>query len=310
MQSSDVFDPQSPFARAIQDLFNTTLIISAVILALVTGLVIYVLARFRKRQGPQETYQLHGHTTLEIVWTVIPLLLLAYLSFLTVQAMRSSDPHDKTEEPDVIVIGRQFWWEVRYPKSGVVTANEVHIPVGRRMLFQVETADVIHDFWVPQLGRKMDLMPDRANRVWLQADKPGVYHGACAEFCGIQHAWMRILVVAVSTNEFEAWQSRQAESARLPQRTEEEQGALLFQQRTCVNCHAVKGVSAPVQAGPDLTHVASRRTLGAGVLQNTPENLARWVRHPQQVKPGNFMPDMLLSEDEMRNLIAYLLTLQ
>ncbi|HWI58068.1 MAG TPA: cytochrome c oxidase subunit II [Bacillota bacterium] len=305
MHISDVFYPESPLARATVDLLNATLIICAVIFALVASLVVICIVRFRGRPGQPEPHQFRGHKQLEIVWTVIPLLLLAFLFVLTVRAMNASDPPDKSQPPDVVVIGHQFWWEVHYPQSGVVTANEIHIPAGRRLLLQLKTADVIHDFWVPQLSRKMDTMPDRANLMWVQADQPGVYHGACSEFCGAQHAWMRIQVIADSPGQFAAWQQRQLQPVHAPDAASAQRGTQLLQQLTCVTCHAVDERTAARQAGPDLRHLADRHTLGAGVVTNTADNLARWLKNPQAVKPGNLMPNMQLSDEQVADLVTY-----
>ncbi len=310
MADSGVFYPQSPFARATVDLLDTTLVISACILALVSALVFVSLLRFRARPAELEPQQSRGHRRLEILWTVVPFLILVYLFILTTHAMSASDPPHKSQSPDVIVVGHQFWWEVRYPGSGVVTANEIHIPIGRNLLFELQTADVIHDFWVPQLGRKMDLIPDGKHRIWLRADRPGVYQGTCAEFCGTQHAWMRILVIADPPDRYGAWEQEQLRSSQAPVSPAAERGRRLIESLTCVNCHSFTNGPSSLQPGPNLTHVASRRTLGAGVVDNTPENLALWLRSPQTLKPGNLMPNMQLSRDQVIDLTAYLLTRQ
>jgi len=309
MRITDVFYPESPLARATVWLLNTTLIVSAVILALVTVLVVISIIRFRARPGDGEPRQVTGHKRLEIAWTVAPLLLLVYLFVLTVQAMKASDPPGKSQPPDIVVVGHQFWWEVRYPKSGVVTANEIHIPTGKRLLVELRTADVIHNLWVPRLSRKMDMIPDRANLMWLQASEPGVYHGVCSEFCGTQHAWMRILVVAEPAELFEAWQRSQLEPVTpAADLASAQRGAQLLEQLTCVNCHAIDQRTIGMQAGPDLRHVRTRRTLGAGMVENTPANLARWLKNPQAMKPGNLMPNMHLTDQQVTDLVNYFLT--
>ncbi len=310
MQTSSVFNPFSPQAHAITSLFVQILIICGVILGIVTILVVYCLIFYRSRPGQPEPRQFGGHKLLEIIWTAIPTLLLVFMFVLTVRAMNASDPPHQEQEPDVIIVGHQFWWEARYPKSGAVTANEIHIPTGRPLLFRLESRDVIHDFWVPQLSRKSDLIPGKPNAIWLQANQPGTYHGYCAEFCGDQHAGMRIMVVAQTPEEFAAWEQHQLQPAPAPATSEARRGAQLFQQMTCVNCHAVRGATPDVQVAPDLTHVASRRTLGAGVRENTPENLAHWIQNPQAVKPGNLMPNMQLSQSQVADLLNYLETLR
>jgi cytochrome c oxidase subunit 2 len=280
--------------------------VSAVIFALVTGLVVYCSLRFRARGLPGEPRQIYGHKRLEILWTVVPFLVLVYLFVLTVKAMQASDP-PKSGEAEVVVIGHQFWWEVRYPKAGIVTANEVHIPAGRRVLFRLEAADVIHDFWVPQWGRKVDLIPEQPHYIWLQADRPGVYQGACAEFCGTQHAWMRIRAVAEPEPDHERWIQQQQASATV---AATQRGAELFRELTCVNCHVIRGAVPGLPVGPDLTHLATRATLGAGVIDNTPQNLFRWVRNSQQIKAGNLMPAFNLTDDQTSALVSYLETLR
>ncbi len=175
---------------------------------------------------------------------------------------------------------------------------------------QLESADVIHDFWVPQLARKMDLVPGLTNHIWLEAEKAGTYLGACAEYCGAEHAWMRFLVIAEPPAEFAAWATRQAQAAPLPAGGGAERGRQVFLQMTCANCHSIQGVCTATNVGPDLTHLATRRTLGATVLANTPAGLARWLRNPQAIKPGCRMPNLNLSEAQANSLVSYLETLR
>jgi cytochrome c oxidase subunit 2 len=310
MAISTGIHPNSLLSRATVDLLNVTFILSAVIITIVTGLIVYCIIRFHNRRELSEPSQFHGDRKLEIIWTVVPFLILVCLMVLTVRAMNASDPPKKDKEPDIIVVGHQFWWEARYPRSGVVTANEIHIPAGRPLLFRLESADVIHDFWVGQLGRKMDMVPEHPNFAWLASDHPAVYQGVCSEFCGVQHAWMQIRVVAQSPEEFASWEKQQLKPAPAPSNPSAERGAKLFQQMTCVNCHAIRGVAGNPVAGPDLSHLASRKTLGAGVVENTPEGLARWLRNPQKIKPGTLMPNMLLTEAQTADLVSYLRTLE
>jgi cytochrome c oxidase subunit 2 len=304
MQDIPVFNPASPQGKAISDLFFAVLVICGVILAIVSGVVAYSLVRSRARLGAGEPRQVFGSRSLEILWTVVPLLVLVWIFTITVQAMRVSDPAP-TGPPDLTIIGHQWWWEARYAQSGVVTANEIHIPAGERLSVRLESADVIHDFWAPQLGRKMDMVPGLTNHIWLQADRPGTYLGACAEYCGAEHAWMRFLVIAEPPAQFAAWAARQAQPAPAPATAPEARGRQLFLQMTCVNCHAIRGFSAVANAAPDLTHLASRRTLGAGVLQNTPADLARWLKNPQAAKPSCKMPNLNLTGAQVDDLVSY-----
>jgi cytochrome c oxidase subunit 2 len=225
--------------------------------------------------------------------------------------MVRTDPPVASEPPGdgprVAAIGRQWWWEFRIPRLGVVTANELHLPAGERVVLELQAADVIHSFWVPQLAGKRDMIPGGTNYLSFVPQTPGVYAGACTEFCGVQHAWMRLRVVVEPPERFRAWAANEAAAARPPASELAQRGERLFRARNCVSCHAVRGVAeATADAGPDLTHFGSRATIGAGVLANTPENLARWLRNPQEVKPGNLMPNVRLTEDEVQALVAYL----
>jgi cytochrome c oxidase subunit II len=306
--SSSPFDPHSPQAHAIAALFTQTLAVCAVIGLLVTVLVGLCVVRFRAAVRPGVPPQTHGHTRLEIAWTIAPLLVVIGLFVLTSGAMAESDP-PANREPDLVVIGHQWWWEARYP-SGVVTANEVHVPAGKDLLIRIESEDVIHDFWVPNLGRKIDAIPGHPSTIWMQADVPGRYLGACAEYCGSEHAWMRIVVVAQPQAEFDAWQKHELEAALPPSDAASIRGAADFDGKTCIRCHSVAGRGDRVRIAPDLTHLAERSTLGAGVIDNDPVNLAHWLKDPQTVKPGSHMPDLNLTDDEVSDLVAYFETLK
>jgi cytochrome c oxidase subunit 2 len=296
---------RSPQARAIADLFGDTLVVCGIIFAIVLALIAYVIGRFRDRGGgPPE--QVEGDKQLEIAWTAAPLAVVAGIFWLTLRAMDGSDPPRPSPdaEPDLVVIAHQWWWEVRY-RSGAVTANEIHVPTGKPLVVGVESADVVHDFWVPALGRKIDAVPGRRNAVWLQADAEGTYIGACAEYCGVQHAWMRILVVAQTPEAFAAWEKHTREPAAAPGSEEAARGAKLFTSMTCVKCHDIAGNGQGARAGPDLTHLADRATLGAGVLKNDTEGLRLWLKHPQEIKQGSHMPDVLLTDAQVADFAAY-----
>jgi cytochrome c oxidase subunit 2 len=293
--------PASPQAAAISQLFVGTLIFLSAILALVTFLVIYAVIRYRDRPGAPEAQQNFGSNKLEILWTVVPILSLAVLTAFMFRTMLASDPPSGDAKPDLRIVAHQWWWEIEYLKFGVVTANEIHIPVGKQLLVDLSSADVIHDFWVPALGRKIDVVPGHPNHLWIEADHGGTYLGACAEFCGNEHAWMRILVIADSPEKFAAWIKEQAGVPPKPATADEQLGEKIYHDRICTNCHLHS-------VGPDLTHVASRRTLGAGAVENSPENLAAWLHDPADFKPGSNMPNFKLSDDEVRALVAYLET--
>lgn len=310
MSISSPFNPDSPQTQAIFNLFIFVLIIGGVIFSIVSGLVIYIIIRYRRRPGAGEPRQVAGNRLVEIIWTVIPSLIILAIFIFTFITMNRVQPPTQGVPPDLVVTAHQWWWAVRYPKSGAVTANEIHIPVEKRLLLRVESADVIHDFAVPQLTREIDAIPGHPNHIWMEAHNTGTYLGTCAEFCGPGHAWMRIRVVVQPEAEFNAWQQAQLKVPAAPTAGAAAQGAQLFLARTCQNCHALAGTPAKAQIGPDLTHLASRRTLAAGTLANTPQNLARWLADPPRIKPGALMPKLQLKEAEIRALVAYLEGLQ
>ena len=317
--AAGLFGTATPQGRAIADLFVAALALSALILALVYGLLAYALRRYRGRPGDPEPPQVEGNRRLELIWTATPLLLLVVVFVLTVQTMRAVDtPPDAPGTLRVQAIGHQWWWEFRYPDLGVVTANELHAPVGVPLRVELEAADVIHSFWVPALGWKRDAIPGKTNVMALRVDEAGVYDGACAEFCGVQHAWMRIRLVAEPAEQFGAWVRGQQQPAAAPPADTPGPGKVslvargqqVFLQLTCVNCHTVRGTPAAGRVGPDLTHVGSRATLGGGVVDNTPDTMARWIRDARTLKPGVLMPPFALSDDDLSALAAYLRGLQ
>lgn len=300
-----VFQPLSPQAGALSHLFIVVLVVCAIIFAVVVGLIVASLLRFRRRPGGAEPRQVFGHQKLEITWTVVPFLIVVWLTVLTIRGMTLSDT-GRAQSPDLVVIGHQWWWEVHYPGTPVVTANEIHIPVGRKLRVNLEAADVIHDFWVPQLARKMDMIPGTTNHIWLQADRPGVYLGSCGEYCGAEHAWMRFTVVAQPPAQYAAWLRRQEQPASGPVTPSARRGLQLFKDMTCVNCHPLRGFSTAGNAGPDLTHLADRSTLAGGVLPNTRDNLALWLKDPQAIKPACRMPNLNLTGAQIDDLVNFL----
>lgn len=213
-------------------------------------------------------------------------------------------------ELTIRVTGHMWWWEVEYPELGIVTANEIHIPVGQPVRIELISADVNHSLWVPNLQGKMDLLPDKVNATWFLAEEEGVFRGQCAEFCGVQHAWMGLEVIAISSDRFAQW----TEARRSPSKAElsqsERDGFDVFFKVACHNCHAIAGTSAVGIRGPDLTHLASRRMIGAGLLENNHGNLSGWVANPQTAKPGNLMPRTHINSADLRSLILYLETLK
>ena len=217
-------------------------------------------------------------------------------------------PNPKTTSMTIDVIGHQWWWEVRYPGTQAVTANEIHIPTNTRVNLVAESADVIHSFWIPQLAGKMDAIPNRNNYLWMDPREPGVYFGNCAEYCGTQHANMMLRVIAHPSGDFDKWAAQQQKAPEQDARAAT--GKASFESLSCVNCHNAGGYSSETKFGPDLTHLMSRQTIGSGVLTNTHENLRRWVNDPQEAKPGCFMPSMKLTGQELDQVVAYLETLK
>jgi cytochrome c oxidase subunit 2 len=244
-------------------------------------------------------------------FTVVILFALLVTSVFTGRAL-TSRPGDEVLK--IEVTGLQWWWDVRYdntiPARMVKTANEIHIPTGRLVLLKLTSHDVIHSFWAPNLAGKKDLIPGHHTTLFFQADKRGIFRGQCAEFCGHQHAHMAFNVVVESPEEFESWYTQQLQTSPAPSDATQTRGQQVFLTSRCVMCHSIAGTSASATAGPDLTHIASRLTIAAGTLPNTPEHLAMWIRDSQSIKPGNKMPRIELSDEELHALLAYLETLK
>ncbi|CAN0119322.1 unnamed protein product, partial [Phaeothamnion confervicola] len=304
--SASGFAPASPQAASIDGLMWLTLAIMGLIFLLVFGLIAASIYKSSRLQGDGEPVQTFGNARLETGWTLGSLLTVAILFGLTVPVLHASHPFEPGQEkPAVTVIGHQWWWEVRYPTNPpVYSANEIHVPIGKKSLLELQSADVIHDFWVPQLGPKQDMVPGTTQYLWLEPQAAGNYDGTCAEFCGNEHAWMRIRVVAQTPEEFDAWiKSQQTSLAALSPHAE--RGGRLFVQNACNSCHAVSPDGARV--APDLTHVAQRQTLGAGVMENSDVNLALWIKNPQAIKPQCNMPSFQLPPQDLADITTYLL---
>jgi cytochrome c oxidase subunit II len=303
-----VFDPASPQATELLWLWNICMWVCGFVLAAVALPILYIVVRYRRRDD-HEPAQVAGNKKLEIVWTLIPLLLVGLLFVLSITTARAVDKPIR-RAPDIVVTGHQWWWEIRYPAANAITANELHVPVGRDVLIGIEAADVIHDFWVPRLGRKIDAIPGRRNFVQIRADEAGEYQGACAEYCGAEHAWMLFRVVAQEPAAYEAWLKAQSSAAITPASGYAKAGQVRFGELTCANCHNIRGINEQKQYAPDLTHVASRGMLAAGRLENTPENLKNWLRQPNIIKPDCEMPNLKLSGNDLTALTAFLETLK
>jgi cytochrome c oxidase subunit 2 len=316
-----VFTPITPHGKEISDLFIFTLVLGGIVFLLVTGLLLYAMVTGRRRAAQEGLpRQVGGNTKLEFAWTAAPAALVIALFIPTVIVMNSSDPAKvNTDKPDMIIIGHQWWWEYQYPKLGVVTANEFRLPVindpnSNGYLIHLKSADVQHDFWVPSLGRKIDVYPDKENFLYFKPQQTGTYLGVCAEYCGQQHAWMRINVTVQSQADFDSWiasqkapQTKTAPAASGGQtQGDPVRGEQVFLNNTCVNCHAITGTAATSPIGPNLTHLGSRATLGTGIIENNPPNLKRWLTDPSAIKPGIRMPGYQMSQQDLNDLVAYL----
>jgi cytochrome c oxidase subunit 2 len=301
--------PRSEPAREIATLWWWMLAIAATVLG--GALFLLLIAWLRRRRpglplvGGREALS----TALVVVFgIVIPLgvnvAVFVVANFVVAKATDAPDP--RSTAMTIRVVGHQWFWEVRYPGTTAVTANEIHIPVGTRVNVVATTADVIHSFWVPQLNRKIDMIPGHPNRVLLEADDPGRYRGQCAEFCGAQHAHMAMYVFADPPDRFRAWLRGQSAVRRAPAASAERRGERVFLANACASCHTIRGTSARGDVGPDLTHLGSRSSLAALTVPNDRASLAQWVRDPQHLKPGNRMPPVAPTGDDFRDLLAYL----
>lgn len=300
-----VFTPATPRAGAITGLFGLLLGTGALIFLLIELLLFYATTQFRQRADGEPPRQTFGNTRLELTWTGIPIAIVIVAFVLSIQTMTttSAPPARADQALEIEVVGHQWWWEFRYPAAGISTANELHLPAGQSVRLRITSADVIHSFWVVQLHGKVDAIPGKSNDLWVEVPQAGRYLGTCGEFCGVEHAWMRILAIVEPPDVFEAWLAGQQQPAQSAAPVDA--GRQVFASKTCVNCHQIRGSTANALVGPDLTHIGSRAWLAGGVLTNTPENLARWLRNPQTVKPGNQMPATPLSEQEIAALTEY-----
>jgi cytochrome c oxidase subunit II len=300
---------RSDLQRSILSLYALITWITAVIGLLVFVLLGIILVRFRARPDAPLPRQIRGHTLMEIAWTVVPALVLLVIAIPTIQTIfRTQTAAAPPGALQVEVRGQQWWWEYRYPELGVVTANELHLPAGRPVVLRLEGPDVIHSFWVPQLGGKRDVIPGRHNRLELTPEQPGEYWGQCAEFCGASHANMGMRVIVMPAAAFDAWVAGQKTAPAEPTGAAAD-GKAIFSRSACVGCHTIQGVSAGV-LGPNLSHFGSRTMLAAGMWPNTPANVAAWVKEPQRLKPGVKMPDLGLTDEQAAAVAAYLTSLK
>jgi len=315
-ESTSIFDSASHNSDAIVDVFYLVLAITGLIFVAVFGAIIGFVWRFRKRkdQNDAEPPQIYGSWPIEIAWTITPVLIIFVLFLLVIRSVDEQRPSRAPRDAlRVRVVGHQWWWSFEYPALEIVTANELHVPIGevdhpRSVFLDLESADVVHSFWVPRLGGKTDLVPNRINTMWFNPRQTGVFYGQCAEYCGTQHAKMLLRVIVESPEDFEAW----AENERKPAVNDPAvaDGRRLLLKLACANCHTIRGTDARGTAGPDLTHLMSRQTIAAGSAPNDHEHLTRWIQDPRMIKTGCYMPDMKLSSAQITLIVSYLETLR
>ena len=313
---TNIFAPQSTPAKSIFHLSLFVLAITGIIFAVVCTLLVYSLLKFRARSSStsSEPAQVYGSTQIELAWTVIPVLIVVVLFMATARVVHAiQDAPMPASAVEVTVIGHQFWWEYRYPQLGVVTANELHIPVSdpahpTPTFLQLLSADTDHSFWIPELAGKTDLVPNHPNRMWMDPEHTGTFLGQCAQYCGTQHAKMLLRVSVDTPEEFAEWVRVQRQPAVADERVAA--GKRVFETTACINCHSINGTVANGRFGPDLTHLMSRSTIAAGAALNTPENLRLWIQNPDAIKRGSLMPAMQLSKSDLDALMGYLETLR
>ena len=306
--------PQSTFLPAsiqtvrVNSLYMLVFILAGIVFFGIMALTLIFSLMYRERPG-QVARQFHGNSKLEVVWTLIPVLIVVVMAIPTFSTI-----HDTAQEPpkdalQVIAIGHQWWFEFQYPELGITTANELHVPVDRAVYITLESKDVIHSFWVPQLSGKIDMMPGHRNHLWFTPTvaRPEPYLAQCAEFCGMSHANMRFRVFVDPANDFATWSKGAASDRVAPTSDIAKAGEAQFTAAGCIGCHTVQGNPVAVgKIGPNLTHFASRTTMASAMMDNSPENIRRWLSNPQAVKPGALMPNLHLSPDAIDKLVPYL----
>jgi cytochrome c oxidase subunit II len=312
---TNIFAPASTPAKSIADLSVFVLVITGIIFVVVFALLVYSVFKFRGRavDAGREPAQVYGSTQIELAWTIIPILIVIVLFLATARVIHAiQDAPEPAGAVEVTVIGHQYWWEFRYPKLGIVTANELHIPVSNRdhptpTFLQLLSADTDHSFWVPELAGKTDLIPNHPNRMWVDPQSTGVFVGQCAQYCGTQHAKMLLRVSVDGPEDFASWV--QGQQKPVVEDAAAIAGRRVFERNACMNCHAVGGTPADGRFGPDLTHLMSRATIAAGAAQNTHDNLLLWIQTPSAIKPGSLMPAMKLSDADLNAVVSYMETL-
>ncbi len=302
-----MFEPSGTGARSVDRLWLLMLSLGTAVFLLVLAVLAWAVLR-GKRDEEGHTLSTRGRMRLVVIGgIVLPIVVLVVVFSSTLQTLRDVAGLGSSDAVVIDVVAHQFWWEVHYPDQDVVTANEIHIPVGRPVEVRMTASDVIHAFWVPRLHGKIDMMPGTTTTLTMVAEEAGTYRGQCAQFCGVQHANMAFIVIAVEPDEFDAWaEAHAAPAARPAEGSLVERGEQVYLSSVCVYCHTVSGTNSMGTLGPDLTHFASRTTIAAGTLENNTGNLAAWILDPQGIKPGNQMPGIAISGEDLQALLAYL----
>jgi cytochrome c oxidase subunit II len=312
----DIFSPASTPAHSIYNLALFVVVVATAIFVTVCSLLVYSIVRYRRRSSDdgREPPQVYGSNQVELAWTVLPVLIVVVLFLASARVIHAvQDPSFPPGTTEVTAVGHQFWWEFRYPQQGFVAANELHVPVSdpkhpTPTRITLLSADTDHSFWVPRLAGKTDLIPNRVNSMWIDPHETGVYLGQCAQYCGTQHAKMLLRVIVESREDFDRWVANQQQSGKRIDTVA--RGREVFEATACVNCHTIGGTNSKGTFGPDLTHLMSRATIAAGAADNTRENLRLWVKNPDDIKPGARMPAMQLNDQQLDDVVAYLLSLQ
>ncbi len=306
-----ISNPASQITNQQSSLFRILLVLAAFVFVIVEGGIIFAILRFRRRKGDDgEPKQVHGSVPLEIVWTAIPVLLVVGIFILTITTMNGiAAPPPSANDVNVSVVGHQWWWEFDYPDQKIVTADELYIPVGRPIQITLTSVDVIHSFWIPELAGKTDVIPGQTNHMWIMADHPGTYDGQCAEFCGTEHALMRMKINAVTEADYQAWLTRMQAPAAQPQTDLETQGQKLVVSGACSACHTIDGTTMKGKVGPNLTHLFSRSSFAGAAFPLDDANLTAWLKDPQAMKPGNLMK-IKVPDSQIQAILAFLKTLK
>jgi cytochrome c oxidase subunit 2 len=304
------FNPRSEYANQGLDLFVLIIWMGVGVGVLVEAVLVWAAVYYRRRPGDPLPPQIHGSTIIEIVWTTLPVIAVGFILFVTLPVIFGTQAPAPPAAMNIDVIGHQFWWEFQYPDANVVTANELHLPVGQTVNLVLKSDDVIHSFWIPALGGKRDAFPGHTNYIWMTPNSVGEFPGQCYQLCGYSHGNMRERAVIQSPSDFQAWLTSQQQPAAQPTDPTAAEGGQLFQTRGCASCHTINGTPAQGKVGPNLTHVASRGVIAGSILENTPQELRTWLKDPPAIKPGSVMPNLGLNDHDLDVLVAYLQSLK